>query len=120
MWEIQFQDAAWLGLKVAACDKNGNVLAHSSLDSHTLAAVLGDRWHEFVEDLPRVLSWFSRDDESEPITYTQLGRIDGKPTRQRITLVKRWAGDAWICYGVVRLDPRPPRALPLLLPQDVD
>ena len=103
MWKRPFAEAAALGLKVAVCDRRGHIIAIANC-GHVLADVRGDRWHEFVEDLPRVLAWFQRDDEGEPITYAQLGHAAGKPARQWITLVKRRCGRFWICLGSVWIE----------------
>jgi hypothetical protein len=104
MWKQSFAEAAGLGYKVAVCDRRGHIIAIANC-GHVLNDVRGERWHEFVEDLPRVLAWFARDDEEEAITYAQLGHACGVPTRQWITLVKRGAGALWICYGSVRHGP---------------
>lgn len=111
MWHIPFREAAELGFRVAVCDRRGRLLAAANIDGHLITkveAIMGENWHEFVDELD--LDWFNRDDESEPTSYIQLGRIDGKPARQLITLVKRSCGDAWICYGSVL--PMPHAQLP--------
>ena len=119
LWRKPFNEAAALGIKVAVCDARGHMLACSNIDGHTAAHVnrlMGDGWHDFLqpEDLPRVLAWFACNcdggrqncTECESITYQQLGKLNGKPAMQDITLIKRWAGDAWLCYGAVRFRPQ--------------
>lgn len=116
-WQKAFDEAVSTGAKVAVCDRKGHMLAAANIHGHlitTIPAIMGDKWHEFVEDLD--LGWFDRDDESEPLSYVQLGKDEaGKPERHVITLVKRRCDDVWICFGAVRKDPRQRPALHLEL-----
>ena len=112
-WSQMFHEAAALGLRVAVCDPAGRMLACANLDGHVIAHVprlQGAGWWEFLEteELPGVLDWFADPSRDGPITYSQLCRIDGQPRMADITLVKVWAGDAWLAYGAVR--PHPQRA----------
>lgn len=106
-WLVQFCEAAALGIKVAVVDKEARMLAAANLEGHIICEIpliLGLKWHEFVDprDMPAVRRWFAEDEPGEPIYYRQLCRIDGKAVMCRITLIKEWHGNAWLCFGAVR------------------
>jgi hypothetical protein len=111
-WLVPFHEAAALGYRVAVCDTTGRMLACANLEGHVIEVIPrihGSGWWEFLDpaELPGVLAWFADMDNREPITYQQLCRIDGVPRMADITLVKAWAGTAWLCYGAVRPHPLP-------------
>lgn len=113
-WRAPFNEAAALGYRVAVCDTAGRMLACANLEGHVIAdipRIQGMGWHEFLlpDEVPLVLAWFADRDGNRPITYQQLCRIDGVPRMADITLVKSWAGSAWLCYGAVRAHPLPAR-----------
>jgi hypothetical protein len=113
-WRHAFSEAAALGLRVAVVDTNAHMLACANLKAHVICtepALLGDRWHEFVDpvDLPAVKRWFAALPDDFPaaasngaIHYRQLCQLDERPVLCRITLVKVWVGDAWLAYGALR------------------
>lgn len=104
-WRKPFEDAAAMGIKVAIVTTDARMLAYSNL-KHLIcgeSAMMGTGWHEFIDpdDMPRVKEWMATFDDS-PISYRQMCQERGKPKLKRITLLKLWAGEAWLCVGAVR------------------
>jgi len=109
-WLKDYDEARKLGLKVAVCDESGSILECSNISKHTgaeLGRIVGNGWHDYLqpEELPQILAWFKAKTGPDHITYMQLSKNNGKPTMADITLVKRWVGSAWLCYGAVRFLP---------------
>jgi hypothetical protein len=117
-WRPAFNEASAMGIKIAVCDERGRMLACSNIAKHTAAEMgrlMGEGWHDFLqpEDMPRVLAWFACRENCggcdggrgcELITYQQLGKLDGKPVMQDVTLLKYWHAGVWLCYG--KVEPR--------------
>ena len=107
MWRAAFNQAASTGAKVAILQVDGTALACANWDGHLAADVprcLGLKYEEFMDkgDVIRLRKWLADHDEATPITYRQLLQ-DGDGTSMRwVTIVKRWRGTAWLCFGAVR------------------
>lgn len=107
LWQAPFNEASACGYRVAVCDSGGHMLACSNLEGHVVAGgprLLGSGWHEFVHeaDLPAVLDYFRNGQSGDTVSYRQLCQIDGRPVMADITILKVWAGSAWLVYGAVR------------------
>ena len=114
LWLAPFNEAIALGYRVAVCDVAGRMLACGNLDGHVVAGecrLMGAGWHEFVHeaDLPAVLDYFRNGQSGDTVSYRQLCQIDGRPVMADITILKVWAGSAWLVYGAVRSRQQPVR-----------
>lgn len=106
-WSVPYKQAADQGYLVAVCDTAGHLLACSNLEEHAIAGgprLYGTGWWEFLhpDDLPAVRAYFGDGVGGRPITYRQLSRINGQAVMADVTIIKTWAGSAWLCHGTVR------------------
>jgi hypothetical protein len=105
LWTRHFNALSDVGFKVIVCRRDGYLMAVANWDEIARPSQLvGLKWQEFChpDDIAHVLAWHAVDPNDAgivPLTFRGMGIFNGVPGPAVFSLVKYWAGDAWVAVG---------------------